>query len=340
MQIVQRQQHWAIVKVDGSDPVIYVNCMEDEHPVEILQKGLQNDSWQEANLTGGSGGGANHPHGIILLGPEGLALIRHMLGTPPPLDCKLKAETVNKVTNGTLRLVPPTTYLKLLRVYKKKMNAYKFLRVVGPGPSTRPVQSLADFFQYRSNLAPAPQPPLQPTAANNNDSIQPLLQTTPTNNNAGSQPANTAMNATLITAVSRFGKSNAGNPANTSNAAAALLHMGCMGAAGGEGHSAPSIIDPGPSTNEGNRADETPAAKRQRVESRCVAVEGALQQMIQAWRAAAQDADAAFAAAAERRTAEEQGQDCHKVSPEVTGSSLSEWQRLVWDLTFTGKGPG
>uniref|UniRef100_A0A6S8JHI1 Uncharacterized protein n=1 Tax=Dunaliella tertiolecta TaxID=3047 RepID=A0A6S8JHI1_DUNTE len=309
-QIVQQQRQWAIVQVQGFSPVIYVNCVE-EHPVEVLRKGLQNDFWQEAPVTGGSGGGANHPNGVILLGPEGLDPFRDLLNAPPPPDNALKPETASKLTRGTLRVVPPTTYLKMCRVYKKKMNTNKFLRVVGPRHPTRLAQSVADFFQYRSNQAPnqapapqqSPQPPLQPTAANNNASSQPLLRSTPANNNARSQPADTAMNATLVTAASRFEGENDADTANTTNAAAALNQMGCMRAAGGEGHTAPSTIDPGPSSNEGDRVAETPAAKRQRVESRFEAVQGLLQQKRQAWIKAGQDADAADA---ERRAAEVQ----------------------------------
>ncbi|KAF5827222.1 hypothetical protein DUNSADRAFT_1124 [Dunaliella salina] len=299
-QIVQQQRQWAIVQVQGFDPVIYVNCLEGDHPVEVLRKGLQNDFWQEAPVTGGSGGGANHPNGVILLGPEGLAPFRDLLSTPPPPDNVLKPDTVSKLTRGTLRVVPPTTYLKMCRAYRKKMNTNKNLKVVGPGHSTRQAQSVADFFQYRTNQAPnqgpatqqSPQQPIQPTAATSNASSQPLPRSTPTNNIAGSQRADTPMNATLVTAASHFEGMNASDTANTANAAAALNQMGSMSTGSSEGHAAPSISDPRPSSSEGDRLAETPAAKRQRVESRFEAVQGLLQQKHQAWMKAAHDAEA------------------------------------------------
>eukprot|EP00983_Pelagomonas_calceolata_P046579 1140248-Pelagomonas_calceolata.AAC.1 len=152
-QIVQQQRQWVIVQVQGFSPVIYVNCVE-EHPVEVLRKGLQNDFWQEAPVTGGSGGGANHPNGVILLGPEGLAPFRDQLNTPPPPDNALKPETVSKLNRGTLRVVPPTTYLKMCRVFKKKMNTYKFLRRGGQSKACLELDLSLSLFAALLTLRP------------------------------------------------------------------------------------------------------------------------------------------------------------------------------------------
>ncbi|KAF5827223.1 hypothetical protein DUNSADRAFT_1125 [Dunaliella salina] len=123
---------WAIVQVRGIR-VVNVDCLEGHRPVELLQRDKTNDFWQALHVTGGSGGGINHPHGVILLGPEDLARFRNLFSTPPPPGNALKGETASKLAQGTLRLVPPTTFLKMCRVYAQKWNAYHILKVVRPG---------------------------------------------------------------------------------------------------------------------------------------------------------------------------------------------------------------
>lgn len=132
VQLLEQHQHqWVIVQAPGAPHVTYVNCLEGGHGISVLERNMESNWQDDPPARGGSGGGAKPPLGVILLGPQGLARLRNLYTDPSlplPPGNKLREETMKKMMQGTLRLIPPLTYARMCRSNKKGMNVNKLLR--------------------------------------------------------------------------------------------------------------------------------------------------------------------------------------------------------------------
>lgn len=120
---------WAVVSMPGCPEVIYVNCCDGGVTTQLLNEladceGAQ--QWLELPNSGGPGGGARHPRGIILIGPAGVNALLSRLRPGMRPDSQ---ETMDKLRQGWLRLLPPTPFFKMCGVYRDHhMSGYKEMK--------------------------------------------------------------------------------------------------------------------------------------------------------------------------------------------------------------------